>query len=48
MKNSNTNDILRVVCNEISLLDILGTEANYVLDEVELIVHVGKLFVQLN
>ena len=34
--------------NEISLLDILGTEANYVLDEVELKVQVGKLYEQLN
>ncbi|CAJ68084.3 Sigma K [Clostridioides difficile] len=31
-----------------SLLDILGTEANYVLDEVELKVQVGKLYEQLN
>ncbi len=38
----------KVVCNEISLLDILGTEANYVLDEVELKVQVGKLYEQLN
>ena len=36
------------MCNEISLLDILGTEANYVLDEVELKVQVGKLYEQLN
>ncbi|MGO0902584.1 sigma-70 family RNA polymerase sigma factor, partial [Clostridioides difficile] len=34
--------------NEISLLDILGTEANHVLDEVELKVQVGKLYEQLN
>ncbi|NJJ37332.1 RNA polymerase subunit sigma-70, partial [Clostridioides difficile] len=36
------------MCNEISLLDILGTEANHVLDEVELKVQVGKLYEQLN
>ncbi|WP_304339952.1 RNA polymerase sporulation sigma factor SigK [Metaclostridioides mangenotii] len=34
--------------NEINLLDILGTDIDYVIDEVQLKVEVGKLYKQLN
>lgn len=34
--------------NEINLLDILGTDINYVVDEVQLKVEVSKLYKQLN
>jgi RNA polymerase sporulation-specific sigma factor len=34
--------------NEINLLDILGTDIDYVIDEVQLKVEVGKLYRQLN
>lgn len=34
--------------NEINLLDILGTDIDYVIDEVQLKVEVNKLYKQLN
>lgn len=34
--------------NEISLIDVLGTEIDYILDQVELKVQIGKLYEQLD